>query len=299
MKVLRCFLMGVLLAAGNSVAVDVNWLTGIVKAIRKEYRLKGQFCVAAAIPHRQDSNTLAGDVLHNVRFYEGMEEEAKGGQVFVGSRVILAAPAGPVHAEYSVLENLPKLNKYKDDFLLIYSYLSPCSKCTDRNDKHNILRQIDKNIQNWSDGAFVFTNVYDKPKDGFTVPREVLRSSLKELAFSMGGLQYIFRCANIPDLECHSCSVHNKISEFCIDNNAKPHQAGSSGSWRQRSRSKSRDSRIRNRGGGSSRRRGIHKSQSERNISESRRRSISRSESRGNRRRSRSESRRRSISRSG
>lgn len=36
MKVMPCFMLYVLLAAGTSLAVDVNWLTEVVKAIRKE-----------------------------------------------------------------------------------------------------------------------------------------------------------------------------------------------------------------------------------------------------------------------
>lgn len=37
MKLMPCFMLYVLLAAGTSLAVDVNWLTEVVKAIRTEW----------------------------------------------------------------------------------------------------------------------------------------------------------------------------------------------------------------------------------------------------------------------
>nr|XP_024656474.1 uncharacterized protein LOC101471451 [Maylandia zebra] len=249
-----CFMLYVLLAAGTSLAVDVNWLTRIIKAIRTEYRLTGQFCLAATIPDQQDPNTLISEVLHNDRFNEHMEDSVKGGEVYASSRLVLAVPTGPVHAERAVLESLDKLKKQgKNDFLLIYSYLSPCSKCTDSNKKFNILNMIKNQVDRWHDGAFVFTKVFSHPNDGSSVTRDVLETSLTELSYSMGGLHYIFRCdvQQNPELVCHSCSVNHRVSEFCIDNNAERERSIS----RERSRSFSGSS-----GGGSSRKREIYRS---------------------------------------
>lgn len=190
-----------------------------------------------------------------------MEDLVKGGEVYVGSRLVLAVPIESVHAEREVLKNLGKLKKQgENDFLLIYSYLSPCSKCTDRNKKFNILKIIENQVYRWHDGAFVFTKVFSHPKDGSTVTRDVLETSLTELSDSMGGLQYIFRCdeQHNPELVCHSCSVNHRVSEFCIDNNAERERSIS----RERSRSFSGS-----RGGGSSRKREMYRSQRERSIS--------------------------------
>ncbi|XP_005461963.1 uncharacterized protein LOC102075914 [Oreochromis niloticus] len=283
MKVLPCFMLAVLLSAGTIQAVDVNWLTGIIKAIRTEYKLRGQFCLAATIPGQQDPNTLISNVLHKDRFDERMEDSVKGGEVYVGSRVVLAVPIGPVHAEHAVLPSLGKLKKQgENDFLLIYSYLSPCSSCTDHNQGFNILKMIENQVRpRRSDKAFVFTKVFSHPKDGSIVTRDVLVKSLTELSNSMGGLQYIFRCdgPSSSELECHSCSVNHRVSEFCIDNNAERERSIS----RERSRSSSGS-----RGGG-------RRSSS----SSSRERSRSFSGSRGGGRRSSSSSRERSRSFSG
>ncbi|CAI5695046.1 unnamed protein product [Oreochromis niloticus] len=284
MKVLPCFMLAVLLSAGTIQAVDVNWLTGIIKAIRTEYKLRGQFCLAATIPGQQDPNTLISNVLHKDRFDERMEDSVKGGEVYVGSRVVLAVPIGPVHAERAVLPSLGKLKKQgENDFLLIYSYLSPCSSCTDHNQGFNILKMIENQVRpRRSDKAFVFTKVFSHPKDGSIVTRDVLVKSLTELSNSMGGLQYIFRCdgPSSSELECHSCSVNHRVSEFCIDNNAERERSIS----RERSRSSSGS-----RGGG-------RRSSSS---SSSRERSRSFSGSRGGGRRSSSSSRERSRSFSG
>ncbi|XP_042073244.1 uncharacterized protein LOC102310866 [Haplochromis burtoni] len=261
MKLLPCFMLAVLLSAGTSLAVDVNWLTRIIKAIRTEYRLTGQFCLAATIPDQQDPNTLISEVLREDHFDEHMEDSVKGGAVYASSRLVLAVPIEHVHAERAVLESLGKLKKQgENDFLLIYSYLSPCSKCTGSNKKFNILNMIKNQVYRWHDGAFVFTKVFSHPKDGSIVTRDVLQTSLTELSDSMGGLHYIFRCdgPSNSELVCHSCSVNHRVSEFCIDNNAERERSIS----RERSRSFSGSS-----GGGSSRKREIYRSQSESSIS--------------------------------
>ncbi|XP_030575309.1 uncharacterized protein LOC115801409 [Archocentrus centrarchus] len=246
MKVLRCFLLGVLLAAGTSLAVDVNWLTGIVKAIREEYRIDGQFCLAANIPVKADTNVL-NRILSDNKYQNKVknvigEKNSADTQVYESDNMVIARPLSPEHAEYRVLSKLQQLSRKSDgNFLLIYSYLSPCDKCTARNKKYNILKKIENHVDCWEDGAFVFTKVYDTNEDGKRRDEQQIENSLNDLAHSMGGLQYIFRCDGRSNsaLECHSCSANNRLSKICI-NNAETKQAKRSHSYDPSSTAKKR-----------------------------------------------------------
>lgn len=190
------------------------------------------YTLAVTIPKQQKANTLEtlleGDKPENVK--KSVSED----KVYEGTRMIFSVPIKRDHAERLVLQKLSSLVNYdyKDDFLLIYSYLSPCSTCTDRKSKFNILKLIKRNVDYWTDGAFVFTKVFDQPKSepNFKEREEIIHS-LYEVGCLMGGLKYIFRCdgPSTPQLVCHSCDERFRASEFCITNSHQPPQAGSSG----------------------------------------------------------------------
>lgn len=150
------------------------------------------YTLAVTIPQQQDPNTLykvlEGDKPEDVK--KSVYED----KVYEGTRMIFSVPIKPDHAERLVLQKLSSLRKYtKNNFLLIYSYLSPCCTCTDRKREYNILELIERDVRYWTDGAFVFTRVFDQPKSEHST-REIMIHSLYEVGCSMGGLKYIFRC---------------------------------------------------------------------------------------------------------
>ncbi|XP_078132914.1 uncharacterized protein LOC144534774 [Sander vitreus] len=203
MNLVSWMTMVFLLSAASSFSWDVNELTVIVTAIKREYKIKEQFCLAANIPlDTQDRNTLS-NVLEFDR-YKIVDETLNRGVVYVGKNVVIAKCASDIHAEPQVLleENLETLNN--NNFgkrLLIYSYLSPCvGRCTNPQDnKFNILKDIKKNvIPYWSDRvAFVFTTVCDKKRCGRVrghdkPTKEELTESLRELGGTGIGLEKHF-----------------------------------------------------------------------------------------------------------
>lgn len=181
---------------------------------------KHHYSLAVIIPkQQQDPNTLY-KVLEGDK-PEDVNNSVSDNKVYEGTRMIFSVPIKRDHAERLVLQKLSSLVNYEDDFLLIYSYLSPCSTCTDRQSKFNILKLIKWDVDYWRDGAFVFTKVFDKPKsEPNFIEREQIIHSLYEVGCSMGGLKYIFRCKGLstPQLVCHSCDQRFRASELCITN---------------------------------------------------------------------------------
>ncbi|XP_067469543.1 uncharacterized protein [Thunnus thynnus] len=250
MSVRSWMLLLFLLSAGSRLdAVDVNWLTRIVERIVTEYRIKGQFCLAANIPPNQDPNTLI-DFLRNDRYKEHVEGTLSDGDVYSSTNVFVAKPSDHEHAELRVLKMLKPLTSNTDGkFLLIYSYLSPCQKCT-HDKKFNIIKYIDGIVcKYWRDYAFVFKIVFDQPGYGDPPTKDDLRKSLEELGGSGLHLSNIFRCYKPPNIEfqCHSCSSRGEVSNICIDNKALPQQGGSRSSSISTIRSRNSDSRSRSR----------------------------------------------------
>ncbi|XP_051813821.1 uncharacterized protein LOC127536713 [Acanthochromis polyacanthus] len=302
-----------LLSAGTSLAVDTNWLTGIVDGLRKEYRIQTQFCLAANIPEGQDPNTL-NQVLRNDRYSDSLQEELDSDRLYKGTAVVIAVPADAQHAERSVLQNLdPLMRNAQGNVLVIYSYLSPCDKCAGLgNRKYSIIPLIqNKVLRHWNDYAFVFTTLFTNPgqseqSQSVTRGPKELKQSLISLGNSGFGLRNIFRCYEPQgELQCYSCSTDNRVTNVCVDDNAQPQEGGSSSSS-DRSRSSSSYDRGRKRrryrtqsesSSGSDR--GRNWDRSNRRSSSSGRRSSSRSSSSGRRSSSRSSSSgRRSSSRS-
>ncbi|KAK2863307.1 hypothetical protein Q5P01_002840 [Channa striata] len=228
MNLLSWMMLAFLLSAGTSVdTVDVNKLTDTVKRIREKYKIGGQFCLAANIPlNGQDVDLPSRESVMN---------KLNANQVYKDSTVVIAKVVKPEHAELRVLRNLSTLiDKSRDNFLLIYSYLSPCgTTCINQDSKHNILTNITGTVlKHWSDVAFVFEVVFDKPKNQRNrgsrpeiIPKEELIKTLTDLGATGIGLQNIFRCykAN-SEFQCHSCSYQGKVSNVCVDNNAEPGQ---------------------------------------------------------------------------
>lgn len=223
------------------------------------YRIHNQFCLAANIPLTRDEEGLRS-ILQNNPYKDTVLNTVKAGDVYKSDNIVIAvhADSNPVHAEYQVLKsNLQRLKQNcQGNFLLIYSFLSPCTKCT--LGKFNIVNMIHKNVLTWEDAAFVFTRVYDTPKVGpdnqrGTVSREDLERSLTALGKSMDdddwsiGLKYVYRCyqpRNL-DFQCSSCSSKGGIAEVCLDNNAVPGQSGGrSRSSGERSRTSGGKKRI-------------------------------------------------------
>ncbi|CAK6984158.1 uncharacterized protein LOC121966965%2C partial [Scomber scombrus] len=302
-----------LLSAGSSLdAVDVNWLTNTVRVILGEYRIKGQFCLAANIPPNLTPEQLL-QVLQTERNNEDVNGIVSGSVVYKRPHVIVAKPAGPKHAEHLVLKEIlqpPFSRNRQGNVLLIFSHLSPCDMCTS-----DILKYLKPDVLNkWSDHAFVFDTVFNKPKSGGSRTREQVKESLKQLGNSGLGLRNIFRCYEPTDsLECHSCSSQGRVSKVCIDNESMSQQGGSSSSRsrsssssRSRSRSSSSEGRYRSsssegryRSSSSEGRNRSISSRSRSSSSEGRYRSSSRSRKRGRyRSESRDRSRKRSSSRS-
>ncbi|XP_051250598.1 uncharacterized protein LOC127360266 [Dicentrarchus labrax] len=294
-------MMLVLLSAGTSLAaVNMDWLTNIVRGIRTQYRIDRQFCVAANIPLNLPPQDLA-NVLRNDGNTEDVEDELTYSKVYQGRSVTIAKPVRHEHAEYIVLKNLGQLSSNSEGhFLLIYSYLSPCAgQCANPDDWHNILQYIVANvIPYWTNYAFVFTTVYDNPNDGSTISRQDLTKAVKELGKSGLGLRNIFRCyqpGRLP-FQCHSCSSQGRVSDVCVDNNFVPQQGRSRSSSRSTIRSSSSGSRSRDTSMSTDRSRSTSRSR-DRSMSTDRGRSTSRSRDRStSRERSRSTSRSRDRS---
>ncbi|XP_005755483.1 uncharacterized protein LOC102208505 [Pundamilia nyererei] len=234
MDVLPCMMLVFLLSVGASLAqVD---LTPIVRKIRGQYSIDGQFCLAAVLPVDLNLNTLNQvfqddpfqAVLGNIG--ERTSDNNNRG-VYVGQRVIVARPTSPEggqsgqHAESRVLqtlrerletENLNTFPNSQDNFLLIYSFASACDTCTNRYHSSSIIEDLELIAETYY-SVFVFKKIF-QPNNRPPIPENILVNSLRSLGDAIGGLTNIFRC----DPNCYSCSggQTNTISQYCIVNNA-------------------------------------------------------------------------------
>ncbi|XP_023130088.2 uncharacterized protein LOC111571222 [Amphiprion ocellaris] len=267
MYLLPRMLLLLLLSAGTSLAVNTNWLTGIVAALQREYKItapsdrpgqdrrKSQFCVAVNIPKGQEPDTLMNQVPQNDRYSQRLQEELDSERLHVGTAMVLAVPAGAKHAEVSVLQNLNQLMRNaRGNVLVIYSFLSPCSKCTDPTNKFSIIKLIKNKVLNhWDEYAFVFTGLFNKPAysmegESGTRDKDELAQSLTNLGDSGFGLRNIFRCFEPQtEFQCYSCSSGQQVANVCIDDNVQPQEGGSRSSRssdrnRRRSSNRSRSS---------------------------------------------------------
>ncbi|XP_038568407.1 uncharacterized protein LOC119898291 [Micropterus salmoides] len=203
------------LSAENSLAaVDQNWLTSTIEAIKNEYALGETFSLAVNAP--QDPNNLQQVFQDDPA--DKVKQAVSGGQVYKGTRVV--ASSGPVS---TVLENIePFIKSSQGNFLIIYSEESPCgTTCTNANDD-GIAAKINDVTQNWGGYAFVFSKVVDVPD----ADASQLSQSFKQLGISKLGLDNIFRCYKPGDdpFQCTSCSSGGDVTPSCVANNAVSNQ---------------------------------------------------------------------------
>ncbi|CAI5681439.1 unnamed protein product [Oreochromis niloticus] len=193
-------------------AVDQDWLTNIVAAVKNEYELGDSFSVALNIPQNQDPSSLQ-EILQNDPA-DRVRGALSQGQVYKGTRVVAATQS---QALSHVLQNIqPFIKSSEGNVLVIYSENSPIS-----NDK-GITLNIGDITHNWSGYAFVFSNVADVPASDTSQ----LTQSFKHLEIAKLGLNNIYRCYEPGDdtFQCTSCSSGGDVTPECVANTALSNQ---------------------------------------------------------------------------
>lgn len=201
-------------------------------ALFGRYTERDQFCAAVKIPGNlvNQENQLNQD-LEAVLSRDTdakMQESFNGNAKFYdGDSVVAAKPYGN-HAEYRVLKHI--MDEWKDErtdnFLLIYTYLSPCSdRCADKDSKKHILEFIDFMTSWGKEYALVFQKPYSEPrtdpKNQRSIPEDELKKALTAIAEVIGD-QYIFRCYKPESgpFHCIRCFSETKdIVDECYETN--------------------------------------------------------------------------------
>lgn len=203
-------------------------------ALFGRYTESDQFCAAVKIPGNlvnqanqlnQDLEAvLSGDT--DAKMQESFNGNAK---FYYGDSVVAAKPYGN-HAEYRVLKHI--MDEWKDErtdnFLLIYTYLSPCSdRCADKDNEKHILEFIDF-MTSWDkEYALVFQKPYSEPENQRSIPEDELKKALTAIAEVIGD-QYIFRCYKPESgpFHCIRCfSETNDIVDECYETNQEKQSA--------------------------------------------------------------------------
>lgn len=192
--------------------------------------------MAVNIPVDQNSSQLL-DVLQNDR-YEKVEKVMNDTDtdtdtdtdLYIGTRVVAAKPHNG-HAEVRVLKNMDGLcNQSQDNFLVFYTYLSPCAlQCANPDGDKKILDDIQYITDTyWKERhALVFGQPCTR-LGGCEITKEQLEESFRNL--KAYGFTNIFRCFFRNDVyQCHSCFLDQDVSEVCLEG-AKSEQGGSAGS---------------------------------------------------------------------
>ncbi|XP_033182501.1 uncharacterized protein LOC117153028 [Anabas testudineus] len=178
-----------LLSAGACNAdVNLNWLTQIVDQVTLHCNIRGQFSLAMTIPKNLSPANLI-TILDNT---QNIHNALRNNNLYISQRMIVATVGGN-HAEVQVLNNLSELPFNSNDFLLFYTYLSPCARqCANPNDNRNILGIIN-NMRAWTDYALVFQKPYSDPRGQNPVTQVELTNALREIGSQIGNGN-IFRC---------------------------------------------------------------------------------------------------------
>ncbi|KAK1886674.1 COMM domain containing protein 1 [Dissostichus eleginoides] len=216
MKVAGVCWISVLLAVSLSIgdcepSLDLHYVTSIAERIETNYLIpKWHFSVAVNIP--EDPTRLA-EAFYNINL-DDVKKVLNQGQVYIGSNAVVAVPQKKDtytdHAEAQVLDNLGNLaNTRQGKILVLYSWLSPCGdKCTNINNRNNILKKILDNVLNkWKSYAFVFHTVYPGPQ-GKPATEDDIKGTLRNLRQVIVD-DNIFRCYNPKNrvLQCVKCFV--------------------------------------------------------------------------------------------
>lgn len=144
------------------------------------------------------------------------------------SETMVAAKVAPgtgykEHAEYSVLENMDSLQHSDGDFLLLYTYLSPCARrCANPAKPHENILELIKVVKEWKTE---YALVFQKPYIEHGGEPEV-KPALTELA-KVIGYENIFRCYKpvSGEFQCIRCfsGLQNIIESECTED---PQQGG-------------------------------------------------------------------------
>lgn len=213
-------------------------------ALFGRYTESDQFCAAVKIPGNlvNQENQLNQDleaVLSrdtDAKMQESFNRDAKmqesfngNAKFYYGDSVVAAKPYGN-HAEYRVLKHI--MDEWKDErtdnFLLIYTYLSPCSdRCADKDSKKHILEFIDFMTSWGKEYALVFQKPYSEPENQRSIPEDELKKALTAIAEVIGD-QYIFRCYKPESgpFHCIRCFSETKvIVDECYETNQEKQSA--------------------------------------------------------------------------
>lgn len=186
------------------------------------YGIHSQVSVAANIPKQspdlktvfQMATAAAVEDKFNLpgRVYPGDKSDG-----WVVAAKPIFQPTHTDHAESLVLDNIkPLVDNSNGNDLVFYSYYNPCgSKCTNMNNKFNIISRINRVIPNWTHKAFVFSEVFKKT--GSESVADVTTTSLTELGNSQIGRANIYRCYNLNNtFQCIKCFNNQNVEQKCV-----------------------------------------------------------------------------------
>lgn len=133
-------------------------------------------------------------------------------------------PRENVHAERLVLEHINNAwrNKYEKNFLLLYTYLSPCAhRCANPDKPLESILELIPLMTNWPQHALVFQQPYTRDKEDNLFSDDEVETSLKALAEKIGYAN-IFRCYRPGNtFQCIRCfPEQNKFDGNCIESAA-------------------------------------------------------------------------------
>ncbi|CAK6976327.1 uncharacterized protein LOC122979142 [Scomber scombrus] len=200
-------MLTLVLSAGTSfAAVDKQQLADIVQFIMNKYNINTQVSVAVNIPEKDPK---LEDVFKNNKINKWV----------VTAKPIFNVKKKTDHAEAVVLENIkPLVDNRKGNFLVFYTFYSPCaSKCTNKENKLNIIGKINEVFPKWTNKAFVFSKAFENT--GVKSIIEATTESLEELGKSKIGRGNIFRCYGPKtEFKCINCFEGETVVQECVQN---------------------------------------------------------------------------------